>query len=282
MSPSESTRSSFGMPCTTSSLTEMQIDAGKPTISAGPDVAPARWNARAAEVEAVMLAESARWGDNRRAEPYTIDDWRARRDGGRVLAGDARVPVGVAAAELVLAGGQRGVRHAAARARRVLAAEVVAGVRALHRLVADRRQLARDRRHRRESWIPDGCAADRAERRPPDTSGGLHRGIDCHAALLDATAPSVTPEGFGYDPARGELWFAGETAEAVLLELQGRRRGERLEPPQGQGLQVHGPLGLPLDAGSPGPCTAGRHRPGPGPDDDVARPRAGPVRRRMR
>ena len=42
-------------------------------------------------------------------------------------------------------------------------------------------------------------------------------------ALLDATTPSVTPEGFGYDPARGELWFVGETAEAVLLELQGRR-----------------------------------------------------------
>jgi chromosome segregation protein len=34
----------------------------------------------------------------------------------------------------------------------------------------------------------------------------------------------VTPEGFGYDPARGELWFAGETAEALLLELQARRR----------------------------------------------------------
>ena len=42
-------------------------------------------------------------------------------------------------------------------------------------------------------------------------------------ALLDVTAPSVTPEGFGYDPVRGELWFVGETAEAVLLELQGRR-----------------------------------------------------------
>ena len=41
--------------------------------------------------------------------------------------------------------------------------------------------------------------------------------------LLDATVPSVTSEGFGYDPARGELWFVGETAEAVLLELQGRR-----------------------------------------------------------
>ncbi len=42
--------------------------------------------------------------------------------------------------------------------------------------------------------------------------------------LLSATVPSVTPEGFGYDPARGELWFAGETAEALLLELQARRR----------------------------------------------------------
>jgi chromosome segregation protein len=42
-------------------------------------------------------------------------------------------------------------------------------------------------------------------------------------ALLDVASPAVTPEGFGYDPARGELWFVGETAEAVLLELQGRR-----------------------------------------------------------
>jgi chromosome segregation protein len=41
--------------------------------------------------------------------------------------------------------------------------------------------------------------------------------------LLDVTTASVTPEGFGYDPATGELWFAGETAEAVLLELHGRR-----------------------------------------------------------
>jgi chromosome segregation protein len=41
--------------------------------------------------------------------------------------------------------------------------------------------------------------------------------------LLDVATPSVTTEGFGYDPTRGELWFVGETAEAVLLELQGRR-----------------------------------------------------------
>jgi chromosome segregation protein len=42
--------------------------------------------------------------------------------------------------------------------------------------------------------------------------------------LLSSPVPAVTPEGFGYDPARGELWFAGETAEALLLELHARRR----------------------------------------------------------
>jgi chromosome segregation protein len=44
-------------------------------------------------------------------------------------------------------------------------------------------------------------------------------------SLLAATTASVTEEGFGYDPQRGELWFAGEAAEAVLLELE-TRRGE--------------------------------------------------------
>src|SRR3954462_307424 len=42
--------------------------------------------------------------------------------------------------------------------------------------------------------------------------------------LLQSTVPAVTPEGFGYDPQRGEIWFAGETAEAVWLELEARRR----------------------------------------------------------
>ncbi len=42
--------------------------------------------------------------------------------------------------------------------------------------------------------------------------------------LLASPVPAVTPEGFGYDPERGELWFAGETAEALLLELHARRR----------------------------------------------------------
>ena len=42
--------------------------------------------------------------------------------------------------------------------------------------------------------------------------------------LLAVTVASVTGEGVGYDPGRGELWFAGEAAEAVLLELASRRR----------------------------------------------------------
>ncbi|HEY8777008.1 MAG TPA: AAA family ATPase [Gaiellaceae bacterium] len=42
--------------------------------------------------------------------------------------------------------------------------------------------------------------------------------------LLHSKVPAVTPEGFGYDPGRGEIWFAGETAEAVWLELEARRR----------------------------------------------------------
>jgi len=42
--------------------------------------------------------------------------------------------------------------------------------------------------------------------------------------LLQSQVPAVTPEGFGYDPQRGEIWFAGETAEAVWLELEARRR----------------------------------------------------------
>ena len=41
--------------------------------------------------------------------------------------------------------------------------------------------------------------------------------------LLRATELSVTREGFAFDPARGELWYAGEAAEAVLLELEARR-----------------------------------------------------------
>jgi len=42
--------------------------------------------------------------------------------------------------------------------------------------------------------------------------------------LLAASGPAVTLEGHYYDPARGVLTFTGDTAEAVLLELEAQRR----------------------------------------------------------
>jgi chromosome segregation protein len=47
--------------------------------------------------------------------------------------------------------------------------------------------------------------------------------------LLDSKVPAVTEDGIGWDPDRGELWFAGEAAEAVLLELDARRGALREE-----------------------------------------------------
>ncbi|MFL5926435.1 MAG: chromosome segregation SMC family protein [Gaiellaceae bacterium] len=44
------------------------------------------------------------------------------------------------------------------------------------------------------------------------------------SALLASPVPAVTADGIGWDPQSGELWFSGETAEAVLLELDARRR----------------------------------------------------------
>jgi chromosome segregation ATPase len=42
--------------------------------------------------------------------------------------------------------------------------------------------------------------------------------------LLASEKLAVTRDGIAFDPDRNELWFAGEAAEAVLLELEARRR----------------------------------------------------------
>jgi chromosome segregation ATPase len=47
--------------------------------------------------------------------------------------------------------------------------------------------------------------------------------VDEHE-LLSAEKLAVTRDGVAFDPERQELWFAGEAAEAVLLELEARRR----------------------------------------------------------
>jgi chromosome segregation protein len=71
--------------------------------------------------------------------------------------------------------------------------------------------------------------------------------------LLASEVPAVTPEGFGFDPARAELWFAGETAEAVWLELDARRRALELEVEE---LQAN--PSLPPRRGDPRPAIAER------------------------
>ncbi len=58
--------------------------------------------------------------------------------------------------------------------------------------------------------------------RDPAALAGLP--VVARDALLASSVPVVTEDGLGWDPARGELWFAGEAAEAVLLELDTRRR----------------------------------------------------------
>src|SRR5512132_3525717 len=63
--------------------------------------------------------------------------------------------------------------------------------------------------------------------------------------LLQSPVPAVTPEGFGYDPRRGEVWFAGEAAEAVWLELEARRRALAAEVDE---LEARAAAPIPEDA----------------------------------
>jgi chromosome segregation protein len=63
--------------------------------------------------------------------------------------------------------------------------------------------------------------------------------------LLSSSVPAVTREGFGCDPQRGELWFAGETAEAVWLALEARRRALAAEVTE---LEARATAPIPVDA----------------------------------
>ncbi len=90
--------------------------------------------------------------------------------------------------------------------------------------------------------VPGGAAGENSE---PPTKGaepltrfaraapggervaGLLSGVWVAPPEAFATAERgvlVSTDGHGYDPARGELWFAGEAAESVLLALHARRK----------------------------------------------------------
>ena len=71
--------------------------------------------------------------------------------------------------------------------------------------------------------------------------------------------PGRDPRGPGYDPERGELWFAGETAEAVLLELDARRRA--LASEAARLARGRGGRGGPPRRARPTPRSRRRHSP---------------------
>jgi chromosome segregation protein len=77
--------------------------------------------------------------------------------------------------------------------------------------------------------------------------------------LLSSPVAAVTPEGFGWDPQRRELWFAGETAEAVWLELEARRRALAADVEE---LEAEAAAPIPADAYalSPDPIVSGLAR----------------------
>jgi chromosome segregation protein len=61
--------------------------------------------------------------------------------------------------------------------------------------------------------------------------------------LLSAEKLAVTRQGIAFDPERKELWFAGEAAEAVLLELEARRRALAAEVAE---LERDDPIATPV------------------------------------
>ena len=104
----------------------------------------------------------------------------------------------------------------------------------------------RARQPRRRSSIATRAArpARRGRAAAPRARGGEPAALrldgcrSCRSSGCSTRArAAVTVEGLGFDAERGELWFAGETAEAVLLEMDARRRAlaeeaEELDAPR--------------------------------------------------
>jgi chromosome segregation protein len=162
--------------------------------------------ARAAARERDTLVERAR-STSERLE--TLERSLAEREGippaARALAEEGER---LALATLEVAAGQEHAVAAALgpRASALLADDAAAGYRLLERA--------------RDAGL--GSLLVLVGREPRDLVAALP--VVAREQLLASKVPAVTAEGFGYDPDRGELWFAGATAEAVLLELEGRRR----------------------------------------------------------
>ncbi|HEX2302022.1 MAG TPA: AAA family ATPase, partial [Gaiella sp.] len=187
--------------------------------------------ARAAASERDDLAERARSARERLA---ALERSLAEREGiapaARVLAAEGE-RLAVTALE-VEPGLERAVAAALAwRASAVLASDAEHGLALLERarsggLGTLSVVLGSTRRHSGQPPAP-GAEPLAAHVTGPDDAVRLLEGIWLTEAdrLRDVRQGiAITREGHGYDADRGELWFSGEAGEAVLLELEARRR----------------------------------------------------------
>jgi chromosome segregation protein len=183
-----------------------ELDDGRDVSALEGAAHEAALSARQAARTAENLAEEARLARERtRAVERVLADQEGLPPAARALAEKGER---LALSELeVRSGTERAVAAALrARASAVVASDAEDGLRLLA--------------HAREAGL--GSLVVLAGRRPQELVEEFE--VVPLETLLQARVPSVTAEGFGYDPERGELWFAGETAEAVLLELEARRR----------------------------------------------------------
>ncbi len=191
----------FGAETPASDEPEAQSELARLELAA----ARAAEGARAAERERTALAERAALLRERvRALEQALAEQEGLPPAARALAEDG------ARLALAMLDVEPGAERAVAAALRTRAAAVIADDPAVGLALLQRARAA-----------GLGSLTVLAGRSPQDLVGEFP--VVTLDTLLDAPTPSVTPEGFGYDPGRGELWFVGETAEAVLLELQGRR-----------------------------------------------------------
>ena len=121
---------------------------------------------------------------------------------------------------------------------------------------------------------------DAAVRRRPSARGVRHtatsgRASSCEGIWLAEleqlpearSGVVVSREGHGYDADRGELWFAGSAAEALLLELEARRRELAAEVKRlfGEAATAEKALDAAEREAEGGRQGAGRGRAGPAP-----------------
>ena len=112
------------------------------------------------------------------------------------------------------------------------------------------------------------CSSERPVRRPRQPqwslvgrgSVELVRSMPCPRRAPAVSRPGRHRGGFGYDPQRGEFWFAGETAEAFQLELEAQPRAVAAGGPTSSPSRAAVAASPPRDRPMVAPLRAARER----------------------